>query len=66
MNEQKKTRIMTIPSVRAGRSLGFLPHAHLCDAGVVRKTFLGLTMKHAARRARRNVDGPLQVQIGMA
>lgn len=42
-----------VPSIRTGRTFGLLPHAHLCEAGVIRMTFVGFTLKHARKRAQR-------------
>lgn len=63
MTNRDEVRGIKIPSVRAGHTLGFLPHAHLCEAGIVRMTFLGFTMKHAAKRAQRAFGSPVTVQL---
>lgn len=52
-----------IVSIRAGRTLGVLSHAHIYDGGVVRQTVLGFTPRHAARRAMRIIRQPVPTQI---
>lgn len=53
---------LKIPSVRAGHSTLGMPHAHLCEGGVVVRTFWGFTLRHAIGRARRAAPGVAQVQ----
>ena len=55
----------TILSIRAGTSRGILGHAHVCDGSVVRATLIGLTPQHAVSRAKKLVQRPAIVQIGM-
>ena len=66
MNTKRKVRGIRAPSVRAGRSLGVVPHAHLCEGGIVRKTYLGFSLKHAAKRAQRALGRPASIQLGVS
>lgn len=66
MFKQRQVLSTQILSVRAGRTLGFLGHAHICDGSVLRRTLLGWTPRHAARRAIRAIGITIPIQIGFS
>ena len=62
MSFQGRSTGKPILSIRAGRSIGMLGHAHICDGSAIRRTVLGLTPRHAAKRATRMVGRPVPTQ----